>query len=692
LLPYELLALCCNSYLINSLVLVQFLRLQIVANTLLYSGAAGAGKYGNFPYIRQIVRPLQFMVDFLVLIGALILAYLVRFDFEIPLIERPHLLAQIVPVVLIQFMMLNLTGVYTFIWRYVGMAELRSFVKAAIYSAIPLLLMRFFLSAEHQHLRVPFSIIVMDTVLAFGGVLAVRVLRRGLYETKGKRQWANGNKKKNKRSILLIGAGRAGVMVAREIQNRSDTDLHVAGFVDDAPQKRGSAIQGLKVLGTTAELPELVRRLNIDHVVVSIAQASRADFRRILDICEQIPVKVRTIPCLYEILQGTVKVSRIRDVQIEDLLGREPVQLDELEVARFVAGKVVMVTGAGGSIGSELARQVARFRPAELLLVERTEFALFSIDRDLRAAWPELRIVSLVADVGVETRMRSIFRDHSPALVLHAAAHKHVPMMEFNAAEAVSNNVLATSLLGELAAEFNVEAFVLISTDKAVRPSSVMGATKRTAELVIQDLSTRSITRFVAVRFGNVIGSTGSVIPIFNEQIRKGGPVTVTHPEMTRYFMTIPEAAQLVLQAGAMGQGGEIFILDMGKPVRILDLAKAAISLSGLRPFADIDIVFTGVRSGEKLFEELEMTEEHISKTRHPKIFIGKINAYPEEQMRYALSRLAELARSGSEVEIRMFLNEFLPEARLSVPETFAEHFAKPIDLPVATFASARHM
>lgn len=662
-----------------------------MANTFIHVGTAGPVKNGNFPYIRLIVRPLQFMVDFLVLICAFTLAYLVRFDFAIPLLERPRLLVQIFPVVLIQFMVLHLAGVYTFIWRYVGMAELRTFVKAAIYSAIPILFLRLFLSEEYQSLRVPFSIIVMDTVLAFGGVLGVRVLRRGLYETSGKRQWANGNNKKNKRSILLIGAGRAGVMVAKEIQNRSETDLHLAGFVDDAPQKRCSAIQGIKVLGTTSELPALVRELKIDHVVVSIAQASRADFRRILDICEQIPVKVRTIPCLYEILQGTVKVSRIRDVQIEDLLGREPVQLDELEVAHFVAGKVVMVTGAGGSIGSELARQVARFRPAELLLVERTEFALFSIDRELRAACPDFRIVSLVADVGVETRMRSIFRNHRPALVLHAAAHKHVPMMESNATEAIRNNVLATSLLGEMAAEFNVEAFVLISTDKAVRPSSVMGATKRTAELVIQDLSNRFLTRFVAVRFGNVIGSTGSVIPIFNEQIRKGGPVTVTHPEMTRYFMTIPEAAQLVLQAGAMGQGGEIFILDMGKPVRILDLAQAAISLSGLRPFSDIDIVFTGVRSGEKLFEELELTEEHISQTRHPKIFIGKINAYPQEMMRHALDRLAVLAESGSEAEIRRFLNEFLPEARLSTPETFSEPFAKGIDLPVATLQVANY-
>jgi FlaA1/EpsC-like NDP-sugar epimerase len=643
-----------------------------------------AKRNGSLRKVRLLVRPLQFFVDLLVLTAAFTLAYLVRFDFAIPVTERAHFLTQLVPVVLLQFVLLRLFGVYTFIWRYVGMAELRTFLKAALYSAIPLLLMRLLLTGEFQSLRVPVSIILMDTVLAFGGVLGVRVLRRDIYETWGRRNHVSGKSKSPPRSILLIGAGRAGVMVAKEIQGRSDTDLHIAGFVDDAPQKQGSAIYGIKVLGTTKELPRLVRELKIDHVVVSIAQASRADFRRILDICEQIPVKVRTIPCLYEVLQGRVKVSRIRDVQIEDLLGREPVQLDEPEIARFIAGKVVMVTGAGGSIGSELARQVARFRPSELLLVERAEFALFSIDRELRASWPDLQIMPLVADVGRETRMRPILKQHRPALVLHAAAHKHVPMMEFNATEAVRNNVLATRLLGELAAEFDVEAFVLISTDKAVRPSSVMGATKRTAELVIQDLSNRFSTRYVAVRFGNVIGSTGSVIPIFNEQIRKGGPVTVTHPDMTRYFMTIPEAAALVLQAGAMGKGGEIFILDMGKPVRILELAKSAITLSGLRPFSDIEIVFTGVRPGEKLFEELGLTEEQTSRTRHPKIFIGNINAYPEEKMRDALERLAMLTESGSEVEIRRCLNDLLPEARLYIPETFPER-AEVLDFPLAT-------
>ena len=315
------------------------------------------------------------------------------------------------------------------------------------------------------------------------------------------------------------------------------------------------------------------------------------------------------IPAMYDLLQGRVSISQLREVRVEDLLHRETVSLEENDLVGFLGGKVVMVTGAGGSIGSELARQVARFAPSRLLLVERAEPALYTVDRELREAWPALAIVPVVGDVGDRERMLAVFREHRPQVVAHAAAHKHVPLMETNATEAVKNNVFGTQTLGEVAGECGAESFILISTDKAVRPSSVMGATKRVAELVVQDLGRRFATRYVAVRFGNVLGSAGSVIPLFREQIARGGPVTVTHPDMKRYFMTIPEAAVLTLQAGAMGQGGEIFVLDMGEPVHILDLAKRMIELSGYRRSGEIDIVFTGVRPGEKLFEELQYSE-----------------------------------------------------------------------------------
>ena len=590
-----------------------------------------------------------------------------RFDFAVPERETHNMLYQLPFVLLLQLLLLWLTGIYAFVWRYVGMAEIKAFIIAAVLAALPLILMRIWLPETLQPARIPLSIILMDSVFAFGGVLSMRVTRRALYERGSKRRHdtresLNGVAKK---PVLLVGAGHAGMIVAREITHRGNTNLDVKGFVDDDPAKLGSVIQGVKVLGRAEDIPHLVSELKIDHVIISFAEASRREFRRILDICEQAKVRVRTVPGIYELLQGNVKVSRIRDVQIEDLLGREQVQLDEESMRRFLAGKVVMITGAGGSIGSELVRQVVRFQPARLLLVERAEFALFSIEQELHNAGLNVEALSLVADVGDKERMHSIFQKHRPQVILHAAAHKHVPMMEFNPSEAIRNNVLATRSLGELAAEFGVETFVLISTDKAVCPTSVMGASKRVAELVIQNLNQRARTRFLAVRFGNVIGSTGSVIPTFREQIRRGGPVTVTHPQMVRYFMTIPEAAQLVLQAGAIGEGGEIFILDMGEPVRIFDLAKDTITLSGLKPMEDIDIVFTGMRPGEKLFEELQTSEDQMIKTRHPKIFIGRLAAYPESRIRLALDRLSILATNGWDRELRKVLSELLPEAQL---------------------------
>ena len=467
--------------------------------------------------------------------------------------------------------------------------------------------------------------------------------------------------------MLLIGAGQAGVLAANEINGRGDLNLEIKGFIDDDPGKLGrKVVRNHKVVGTTHDLPRLVHTLEIDHVVITISQASRQHITRIMKICEEIPIKVRIIAGLYEMIGGRVQIDPIRDVQIEDLLGREPVQLDVDSINKELAGKIVMVTGAGGSIGSELARQVIRFSPAKLLLVERAEFALFHIDRELRAADKDGRIVPLVADVGDQMSMRRIFQKYGPQVVIHAAAHKHVPLMEANATEAVKNNVLNSHVLCELASEFGVEVFVFISTDKAVKPSSVMGASKRIAELVVQDFGTRSRSRFVAVRFGNVIGSNGSAVPIFREQIRKGGPITITDKRMERYFMTIPEAAQLVLQASAIGKGGEVFMLQMGEPVRIVELAEALIALSGLKPYQDIDIVETGIRPGEKLYEELTFESEAALPTSHPKIFISRIRPAPTATVASAVARLTKLAAQGDEEGIRDCLIEILPENSLA--------------------------
>lgn len=619
--------------------------------------------------MRFIYKQARVVLDLCVLIASFYLAYNLRFEFAIPNQEMRRMAIQCLYVVTLQFAALVIVGVYLLIWRYIGMAEIPRFAVAALASCLPLIVIRLGLPDSFRDWQVPLSIILMDTLLAFCGVLGLRVLRRAIHEKTRKRRTVPNNSRGHRMPVLLIGAGRAGVMAATEIQSHGDSDLEIKGFIDDDAGKHGSIIQGVKVLGATSQLARFVKDLEIDHVVISIAQGSRSEFHRILEICKQVPVKVRVIPGWHEILQGHVKVSRIRDLQVEDLLGRPPVELDEEDIRRFISGKTVMVTGAGGSIGSELARQLIRFKPAKLLLVERAEFALFSIDRELTALDSSVQHIPLIGDVGDESRMLAIFAEYRPQVVFHAAAHKHVPMMELNVPEAAKNNILATQTTGILAGEFGVEAFVLISSDKAVRPTSVMGASKRVAELVVQELNSQYATRYVAVRFGNVIGSAGSVIPVFREQIRKGGPVTVTHPDMTRYFMTIPEASQLVMQAGAMGNGGEIFILDMGESVRILDLAKEAILLSGLRPFEDIDIVFTGVRPGEKLFEELDIKEENMSRTRHPKIYIGKIAAYPPRMVSDALARLTVLARNGQEQEIRCLLNMLLPEARVEVKD-----------------------
>jgi FlaA1/EpsC-like NDP-sugar epimerase len=614
--------------------------------------------------------PAQFLADVVVLCAAFILAYLPAINVQINVFFPEVALTQVFFVLFIEFSVLYLIGAYSIIWRYVSIGDIKIFAGAASISAAILLSFRFILGFTAFNLwQIPISVILIQTVLGFGGLLGIRVLRRILYEFNEKNTAASRLMRRKRTPTLLIGAGRTGASLAREVSGRADSELDVRGFIDDDVHKVGGRVAGLKVLGTTGDLGRIAGELSVTQAVITLDNAQGREIRRLIELCTSLGLKTRIVPALNELAEGRHSISRVRDVSIEDLLGREPVRLLDENIEHYLAGRTIMVTGAGGSIGAELVRQIARYRPGKILLVERYEFGLFEIDREIQTSEFPIARVPLIADICDRERMGAIFETYRPEIVFHAAAHKHVPLMEINTTEAVKNNIFATHLLGELAGESGVRSFVLVSTDKAVNPASVMGATKRAAEIVLQDLGTRYKTAFVAVRFGNVLGSAGSAVPIFAEQIRKGGPVTVTDPKMTRYFMTIPEASQLVIQAGALGKGGEIFVLDMGEPVRILDLAEDMIRLSGLTPYEDIEIVFTGARPGEKIFEELEMTGENLVRTEHPKVFIGKIATYSSEAVSAMLADLRRAVSAADDAAIRRMLNHHLPEATVDMPD-----------------------
>jgi len=470
--------------------------------------------------------------------------------------------------------------------------------------------------------------------------------------------------------VLIVGAGEAGTMLAREMLRHPEAGLLPVGFLDDDPAKQHQKIMGIPVLGPISSLPQVAASTHADEVLIAIPSAPGKVVRRVVELARQVGLRHRIVPGIYEILSGKVAISQIRNVDVEDLLRRDPVQLDTSEITDYLEGRVVLVTGAGGSIGSEIVRQVARFRPRRILLLGRGENSLYQIEREIERTWPEMDWRTIVADVRDREKMQHVFTTYAPEVVFHAAAHKHVPMMEANPDEAIFNNVGGTKNVVELALEYGVERFVNISTDKAVNPTSVMGASKRVAEYLVQWAAQRAKPgqAFVSVRFGNVLGSRGSVIPLFKEQIAKGGPVTVTHQDMTRYFMTIPEAAQLVLQAGGLGNNGAVYVLDMGEPVRIADLVRDLIRLSGLEPGADIEIIYTGIRPGEKLFEELLTAEEGTEASKHSHIFVAKGNASGLEERLALIEELFDAARKRDPAEIRAVFKRLVPTFSPMVP------------------------
>jgi len=614
---------------------------------------------------KGLTRVSQTAIDVVILGAALTLAFLIRFDFWLPAPMLARLLMTGPYVIVLEYLVLVGFGVRRLSWRYVSLREAAQILKACLAFTVLLVGARL-AAAELQrdavYLRqsvIPFGVLAINAALTFLGIAGVRFSRR---------MWAEGAQVRKRRPAapgvrtVLVGAGEAGVLVARELAGRPDLAVRAVCFLDDDPRKKGTVIHGLPVLGSTEDLPAVCARLEAKQALITMANVPGSTIRRIRRLCEHADIPVKIIPGVYEIVGGTVNLSRIRDIAIDDLLRRDRVDLDEADMATLVRGKVVLTTGSGGSIGSELCRQICCFAPSRLVLVERSENALFNIHRELSLAHPELEIVPCIADITDAPRMRELVNGHRPSLILHAAAHKHVPIMEWNPGEGVKNNVFGTKTVADIAVQAGVDVFVMISTDKAVNPSSVMGATKRAAEVYLQSLAQGSSTRIVTVRFGNVLGSSGSVVPIFQEQIAQGGPVRVTHPEMRRYFMTIPEACQLVLQAGAMGKGGEIFVLDMGEPVKIVDLAKDLIALSGLREGDDIEIVFTGSRPGEKLFEELSTAAEDADKTRHPKIFVGRLQAADRAVTQAHLSALAGALENGGAHDLLACLKQMVPE------------------------------
>ena len=618
-------------------------------------------------------KPLIILAHLIAFAASLMFSFLVANDMDFTpndkLLVESWLVTQY-PVLLtffvfVKLIIFSLFKQYRGWWRYVGISDLLGILKASLVSTIIIVVLWYTLafnvgpirrSLGDLHVEVRQGVFTADlfaTVLILGGL---RMIIRLYYE---EFRTVEGGRMKR---FLIIGAGNAGEALLREIHRMHVAQYEVVGFVDDDPAKQGIYIHGLPVLGKVEELPKICEDRNIEEIAIAMPSASHQQLRRVIQVCEGTKIRFRTVPSITDIASGRFRVSQIRDVDINDLLGRESVQLDLDLIESFVQGKIIFVSGAGGSIGSEMCRQLCNFKPELLLLIEQAENPLFYIERELHKQFPTVNMKAVICNITDKTRVDEVFEKYKPQVVIHAAAHKHVPLMELNPGEAIKNNVMGTKNIADAADRNGATNVVMISTDKAVNPTSIMGSSKRIAEMYIQSLNSTSKTHFVTVRFGNVLGSDGSVVPIFKKQIAEGGPVTVTHPEMKRYFMTIPEASQLVLQAATMGKGGEIFLLDMGEPVKIVDLAKELITLSGFRPGEDIELVFTDPRPGEKLFEELSIVGEDMQSTRHPKIGIWKNIPKDKDKLRSGIDELVAVAITQNHSLVVQKIKELVPE------------------------------
>lgn len=611
------------------------------------------GRFIDIPTNRIIALILM---DVMAVIVAAFGALYIRFEFSFSNIPGEYLVRfeHIILIdIVVALMFFALWKLYKSVWRYASANELINIIFATTCTAVAQTVLCYVLDQKmprSYYVLYWFLLTVLITCIRFGYRI-LRIINNKRSDLAGKNKGVN---------VMLIGAGAAANMILKEIENSAYLNLRAKCIVDDQPGCHGKLLRGVPIIGGRDKIMGAVTEYGIDEIIYAIPSADAKTRREFLDICKETGCKMRTLPGMYQLINGDVSVSKLKDVEIEDLLGREPIRINTEEVLGYVSGKVVMVTGGGGSIGSELCRQIAAHQPRQLIIVDIYENNAYDIQQELLWKYPELDLQVLIASVRNTNRINHIFEMYRPDIVYHAAAHKHVPLMETSPNEAIKNNVMGTYKTAIAADKYGAEKFVLISTDKAVNPTNVMGASKRICEMVVQLMNQKSGTNFVAVRFGNVLGSNGSVIPLFKKQIAEGGPVTVTHPDIIRYFMTISEAVSLVLQAGAYARGGEIFVLDMGEPVKILDLATNLIKLSGYKVGEDIEIRFTGLRPGEKMYEELLMNEEGLKKTANKMIFIGKPIEFDSELFEKQLKKLGEDAKKES-ADIRKDVKEIVP-------------------------------
>jgi FlaA1/EpsC-like NDP-sugar epimerase len=604
-------------------------------------------------YIKQWRIPLLILIDAMLINLAYMLALYYRFSFNIPKIYVNNYERDIFYITAIYLSSFFLFGIYKSLWIYAGTDEFLLAIASCISGMVASL--GFSYVAKVQ---LPVSIQILSGIFSIfficGFRISFRIYRRILIIV--------GKIEKNElKRVMVIGAGSAGALVIKEMKFNKQMKYNPIAVIDDSLYKKGTVLHGVKVLGGRNKIEQIAKEKNIDIILFSIPTLDADNKKQILDICKRTGCKIKTVPGVYEMINSKQLLGNIRDVDVEDLLGRDTVKLEMEGISDYLENRTVLVTGGGGSIGSELCRQITRFKPKQLIILDIYENNAYDLQNELKYKYPNLNLKVVIASVRDRKRLESIFKELKPEVVFHAAAHKHVPLMEDNPSEAVKNNVFGTLNLSECADKFGVKRFVMISTDKAVNPTNIMGATKRMCEMIIQGMNKVSQTEFVAVRFGNVLGSNGSVIPLFKKQIENGGPITLTHKEITRFFMTIPEAAQLVLQAGAFAKGGEIFVLDMGSPVKIYNLAHDLISLSGLEPEKDIKIEITGLRPGEKLYEELLMDEEGLGKTEHDKIFVGRPMAEDIEKLRKKLDELRFTLEKDSKEDIFYKVEEIVP-------------------------------